>query len=283
MLPKILRYTSQRLVAISGLLLGVFSVILYVISTSAVILICQEALYTSTYSACTDRYEIIFTYTPIVGGLLACVLIVSHFLRSVKSRKELRHLSLGYIFFVLIILVPLSTQEFCLGFLGCSSLAPFAFALGLVVLVSALGASALVNLFWLPVNSIYRVVIIIVVTILFVFVTYYILAAPEKLSKSDFMINHDLEDVALRMKDVEVCSRTIIRRHKDECISSYAIHTASITQCESINASDIKEEYIAFVIRNKAIDTLDIELCNQITIPFQVSVCKRRINEKSGS
>lgn len=280
MLAKFFRFTSQRWIAISGLLLGLFSVILYIVSTSVVIFVCQDDIYSSAYSTCTNQYKEIFLYLPIPLALLAIILILPYLFRSTKSRKELRYLILGYIVFLVIVLLPLSTQEYCLGFLGCGSLAPFALALGCVVFVTILIASAIIDLFLKPKKTINKIVALLVTTFILVWGVYHVLSAADNLSESDFILNHDLDNIALRMNDIGVCSRTILSRHKDKCISSYAISTASINSCEAINAPDIKEECVALVVRNKAINTLDLELCNQITLQSQIAVCKLRINEE---
>jgi hypothetical protein len=279
MLQNFLRADLHKWIAVAGLLLGLFTVILYVISTSVVVLICQENVYSNLYTACADRYEKIFTYTTILLGLMAFIYLIPYTVRTIKNKKELRNVFVGYMTFVVIVLLPLSVMDFCLGFLGCASMAPFALGLGVVVLVVSIVVRVIVDLLWKPKNANNKFKIFFATTILLVVATFYVLDAPDKLRKSDFILNYDLDDKALKMKDMGVCSRTFVHRHKDDCISSFAIKSEDINYCEAINAADIKEKCIAFVVRNKAIDTLDIELCNQITLPSQLSICKLRINE----
>ncbi len=280
MLPKIFRFATQRWIVISGLLIGLFSVILFIVSPSVLIIICQNDIYSSTYSVCTNQYKTIFQNLPIPLALLAIILILPYLFRSTKSRKELRYLVLGYIVFLVIVLLPLSTQEYCLGFLGCSSMTPFAIALACVVLVAILVASTIIDLFLKPKKLINKILALLVTTFILVWGAQYILAAPDNLKGSDFVLNYDLEDLAERKNDIGICSRTFIHRHKDKCISHYAIIKAEINSCEAIDAPDIKEECIALVVRNKAINALDLELCNQITLQSQIAVCKLRINEE---
>jgi hypothetical protein len=274
---KIFRFLTHRRTALFALFLGVLSAIAHIVSASAVVLICQDVLYSSGYSECSDQYEVLFRYVPIILAVLAVVPSSLYLFRNVQSRKKLQYPFFGYVVFLLVIILPLSTQEFCLGFLGCSSLAPFALTLGLVVLIALVITSVLVDLFLKSRNRIKIVVTFLAVISLLTIGLYYTLSAAENLK--DFVYNHELEDTARRNDDVKVCHQTLLHRLKDRCISSYAIGKADISYCEDVISPDIKEGCVAFVIRNKAIGTLDTSLCNEIAIPSQVSVCKSRIQE----
>ncbi len=278
MQSKIFRFVTHKWTALLALLLGILAIISYIVSASAVILICQDALFSSSYSTCSGRYEMLFHYVPIALGLLAAVLLLLYLFRNVHSRKKLRYPFLGYVAFLVVVILPLSTQKFCLGFLGCSSLVPFALTLGFIVLIALVITSVLVDLFLKSQNRIKKALIFLVTLFLLTIGLYCTLSAADDLN--DFAYNRDLEDIARRKDDVAVCDQTLLYRLKDKCISSYAISKADISYCESITSPDIKEDCVAFVIRNKAINTLDTALCNEITIPSQVSVCKSRIQEK---
>jgi len=258
-----------------GALSATAALLIFTLREATLPFFCGDVLFSKNYPLCTDSVE--QTFTVALWGLT--VLSVLIFSTIVFFEKSARKFFLNFLkFFVPFCIVALLIGFFvpiCLGaWLGCFSLLPGMFALITFVFSAGLIASAFV-LFFPPK---FRILLAIVIFVALGFGnTVY---GSFLVNLKEYIYDRNFENKAQQTGDISLCEETPIPRVRDRCVRSYAVSTQNEEACMKVIAVDEREECIAFVIRNRAIESLDTSLCKIIRMPEQVYVCQERINER---
>ena len=117
--PLVIEYMfhviTTRILVLFSTLCGLIAIFAFALSEAGPALLCGDVLYTRGFSECKEPYEITLAILKWTSFLLACLSVVLVSFFDTKARKRLIKSALPYGTFLLLVILPLSTREFCLG------------------------------------------------------------------------------------------------------------------------------------------------------------------------
>lgn len=266
--PKTATLLSRAAVIIA-LLLFLLAFSSYRFEGAVIYRLCGDFLYSDLYSACTKTKGglfFLFKVIPLAAALLLTVLVL---LSTKQNRKRLAAFLKFFVPGSIIVLLLSYFVEFCFMY-SCSNILP----LGLlsVSLIGILGFLVLLlgSLFSEP-----RFVSALLILFL-ILSTWLIIYNSNSLQLQDKTLKNKLNSP----DSVEDCYSAHFLSEQDRCLFFEGVRSSSIETCALIQDADSQADCEAYIIRNRAIDNLDILACDQISVLTQREVCVLRITER---
>lgn len=255
------------LTAIS-LLIG--SVFLF-LNKTAFFLFCANDLYTKQYAKCSEYYKNFGSEGAWAAFLIAFFSIVTIYVLNRNLVKKLLKFILVAAPVLALLLILGATFRACIMW-SCSSLLNIALRVAISILVSGSIALALSCLFRGKAAAFF----------LFFFALLLSDYAFTTLIPKDLFqaTDNKFAEQARLKDDPAICNRINFVRIKEDCFWKVGVAAGSEETCKLIQNRTKETECLAYITRNKAVENLDIESCNEIPLPDQKAVCKKLINER---